>query len=80
MNVMIKSVVIATMLTMIACSNEAEVSEETVVDEQLPAWGASPAVEEEVAEEEVAEEEVAEEEVAEEEYRAGVADSVVDAL
>ena len=60
MNVMIKSVVIATMLTMIACSNEAEVSEETVVDEQLPAWGASPVVEEE--------------------YRAGVADSVVDAL
>ena len=70
MNVMIKSVVIATMLTMIACSNEAEVSEETVVDEQLPAFGASPLVEEEVAEEEVAEEE----------YRAGVADSVVDAL
>jgi hypothetical protein len=50
---------------MIACSNEAEVSEETVVNEQLPAWGASPVVEEEVAEEE---------------YRAGVADSVVDAL
>jgi len=40
------------------------------VNEQLPAWGASPVVEEEVAEEEVVEEE----------YRAGVADSVVDAL
>jgi len=75
MNVMIKGVVIATMLTMIACSNEAEVSEETVVDERLPAFGTSSVVEEKVAEEEVVEEEVAEEE-----YRAGVADSVVDAL
>jgi len=65
MNVMIKGVVIATMLTMIACSNEAEVSEETVVDERLPAFGTSSVVEEKVAEEE---------------YRAGVADSVVDAL
>lgn len=70
MNVMIKGVVIATMLTMIACSNEAEVSEETVADELLPA-GTSfdvsdlPAVPvaEEVAEE-VTEEEVAKEEVA----------------
>jgi hypothetical protein len=63
---MIKGVVIATMLTMIACSNEAEVSEETVVDEQLPAGTTFdvsdlPAVPvaEEVTEEEVAEEEVA---------------------
>ena len=71
MNVMIKGAVIATMLTMIACSNEAEVSEETVADELLPA-GTSfdvsdlPAVPvaEEVTEEEVAEEEVTEEEVA----------------
>ena len=81
MNVMIKGVVIATMLTMIACSNEAEVSEETVVDERLPAFGTSvylPVAP--VVEEEVVEEEVVEEEVVEEEYRAGVADSVVDAL
>jgi hypothetical protein len=74
MNVMIKGVVIATMLTMIACSNEAEVSEETVVDERLPAFDTSLPVAP------VVEEEVAEEEVVEEEYRAGVADSVVDAL
>jgi len=62
MNVVIKGVAIATMLTMIACSNEAEVSEETVADELLPA-GTSfdvsdlpvvPVVEEEAAEEEVA--------------------------
>jgi hypothetical protein len=56
MNVMIKGVAIAAMLTLIACSNEAEVSEETVVDEALPAFGTSlpvaPVAEDEVDEEE----------------------------
>ena len=53
---MIKGVAIAAMLTLIACSNEAEVSEETVVDEALPAFGTSlpvaPVAEDEVDEEE----------------------------
>jgi len=56
MNVMIKGVAIAAMLTLIACSNEAEVSEETVADEALPAFGTSlpvaPVTEDEVVEEE----------------------------
>ena len=55
MNVMIKGVAIVAMLTLIACSNEAEVSEETVVDEALPAFGTSlpvaPVAEDEVDEE-----------------------------
>lgn len=62
MNIVIKGFAIATMLTMIACSNEAEVSEETVADELLPAGTsfdvsdlpAVPVVEEEAAEEEAA--------------------------
>lgn len=53
MNVMIKGVAIAAMLTLIACSNEAEVSEETVADEAFPAsLPVAPVAEDEVDEEE----------------------------